>query len=148
MDNNPDMFAVFETVHFLGLSLLVGSLLVMDLRALGYIKRVSYAATLKLTPVAVVGLGTQMMSGAMLFSNNPALYTTNTAFWWKVVFVFIASVNAGWFVLVEHHRAGTHPTDVAPGLSVKIPAAISLVSWAIVIVLGRLLPSFATIGGG
>ena len=148
MKANPDVFAMCETAHFIGLSILFGALMVMDLRALGYIRGVSYGATLKLTPVAILGLLINAVSGTLMYASHPIIYSTNWAFVWKLAFIVIATINAGWFVLAEHRNLSVLGPAATPSTSVKVTAALSLICWTMVLLLGRLLPTFATVAGG
>ncbi len=56
MRETGNAFPVAEMSHFIGLSLLMGVMIVVDLRLLGVFKQASYSAVLKLLPLAVVGL--------------------------------------------------------------------------------------------
>ena len=135
----PLLFSICETIHFVGLSVLVGALLLMDLRMLGFCKSIPLRSVLKLAPVAGIGLGLNVASGAVMFATNPAFIL-------KMIMVVLATANASWFILVGHQRKQS--AVAAPSGNIKIPAIVSLVLWAVVILLGRLLPTFATVPGG
>ena len=142
----PLLFSICETIHFVGLSVLVGALLLMDLRMMGFCKSIPLRSVLKLAPVAGIGLGLNVASGAVMFASQPIMYWTNPAFILKMIMVVLATANASWFILVGHQRKQS--AVAAPSGNIKIPAIVSLVLWAVVILLGRLLPTFATVPGG
>jgi hypothetical protein len=81
MRQEQDVFSVCQTIHFFGLCLLLGSLLVIDLRLLGLMKRTPVSAVLKFVPVAIVGFTLNLLSGICFLAYNAPLYATNWMFW-------------------------------------------------------------------
>lgn len=148
MRDVPSLFPTMEIVHFVGLSLLLGGMLVVDLRILGLFRTIPYADAFKLLRLAIVGFALSALSGVAFLASNPDLYTTNVAFYLKMALVALAGLNALWFTL-SHSRAVSElaPNQRAPAPARAIAAA-SLALWTAVIVLGRLLPTFAAVGGG
>lgn len=144
----PDMFAICEALHFVGLSLLLGALLVVDLRVIGVIRQASYAKVLNLVWVAILGFAITLATGIVFLSNNPALYQANPAFNLKLILMGVAGLNAAWFELYAHKRLAALPEGVEAPWNLRWPALVSLTIWLIVILLGRLMPTFATVGGG
>jgi hypothetical protein len=144
----PDMFAICEALHFVGLSLLMGALLVVDLRVIGVIKGATYGAVLNLVWVAMVGFALTLGTGIVFLSNNPALYQSNPAFNLKLIVIGVAGVNALWFEVYAHKRLAALPQVVTASWSLRWPALLSISIWLFVILLGRLMPTFAAVGGG
>ncbi len=71
----PDMFPVCEFLHFVGLSMLLGALLVVDLRVIGVIRNVAYGAVLNLVWVAIAGFANYIQknsSSHLTFEQRPA----------------------------------------------------------------------------
>jgi hypothetical protein len=97
-------FRAASTLHFIGLSLLVGALLVMDLRALGVIRNVSYAQVAGLTRVAVLGLLINVVSGVVMLSSKPIDYWQAWPFRYKMIALVVALVNALWFTSVGQQK--------------------------------------------
>jgi len=127
-----------ETMHFIGLSLLVGTIVLFDLRLLGLAKGIPVAALHRLIRWGLLGFGINATTGAAFLMAEPDQYIYNPAFHWKMLFIMTAGVNALAFYLTSYRRA------TAPGaLEVPRPArAIALASlclWIAVIVCGRLL---------
>ena len=144
----PDLFPACETAHFIGLSLLLGAMIVVDLRILGLFRQTSYASVLKLLPLAILGFVINLLSGIAFIACNPFLYFTNNAFYLKLLVILLGGVNALWFTLAEHRVIAGLPNDASAPLPAKIMAGASLTMWLLVILLGRLLPTFASTGGG
>jgi hypothetical protein len=140
----PWLFSAFETIHFVGLSLLIGALLFVDLRMLGFFKAVEIRTVLKLVPVAIFGFALNVITGLGFFCNDPAGYWTNPMFKLKLVFIALAGLNAGWFTVVEQRKLLAMADGEGEYLhpSVRLTAALSLFLWFLVILAGRLLPTF------
>jgi hypothetical protein len=144
----PDLFPACETAHFIGLSFLLGVMIVVDLRILGVFKQASYGAVLKLLPLAVPGFAINLASGIAFITCNPFLYFTNNAFYLKLFVILLGGLNALWFTFAEHRVIVGLPNDAPAPTLAKIMAGASFAMWLLVIVLGRLLPTFASTGGG
>jgi hypothetical protein len=70
-----------ETIHFIGLSLVLGIAGFFDLRLMGFLKRVPLAAVRDLTPLAVVGFALNLATGLAFFIGMPHQYVRNVACW-------------------------------------------------------------------
>jgi uncharacterized membrane protein len=127
-----------ETLHFVGLSLLLGVVFLVDLRMLGVIKNVSFPALHRLMPWAIFGFGVNVITGMLFFVGNPGQYTQNVAFQWKIAFVLLAALNALYFTMFdEAWEIG--PGDEAP-LTAKIAAMSAVFLWVAVLYCGSMLP--------
>jgi len=134
------VFPVTEMFHFLGLCLLMGAMLVVDLRLLGFARQVSIKQTLKFIPAAGIGLAMNVLSGMVFLCAYPENYWPSTAFRFKLLAIAIGGLNALWFKQFEGPRIEVLADDADADLRAKIVAALSLFVWLVVIVLGRLLP--------
>jgi hypothetical protein len=138
------IWPAMEIIHFVGLSLLLGSLLVMDLRLAGFIRQVNIVATHKLLPWVFLGFGMNLATGFLFLMGDPARYTANIGFWWKMFLVLIAGLNALWFwVKINPVMKTWEPHADTPGIA-KVIAWVSLCSWFGVLLLGRLIPYIGT----
>ena len=127
-----------ETVHFIGLSLLFGVVLLVDLRILGVLKGVSFASLHRLLPLAALGFGVNVVTGMLFFVGIPGQYIHNVSFYWKMVLVMLAGVNALYFTVLEEPWV-LGPKEDAP-LTAKIAAASAMVLWVGVLYCGSMLP--------
>jgi hypothetical protein len=135
------MFPTLEALHFLGLILLMGSLIVVDLRLMGVGAEAPVNAVIRFIPWSMVGFVINLVSGVMFFASDPSNYYFNTAFRLKMLAVLLAGLNLIWF------KRSIHPLIVAGGDGhVELPASAgviggaSLFLWLSVIVFGRLIP--------
>ena len=127
-----------ETFHFIGLCLLFGVVLIVNLRMLGIIKNVAFAALHRLLPWGMLGFGINAITGMLFFVANPGQYTRNTAFHWKIAFVLLAGVTALYPTIFE--EAWALRAEDEPPMSAKLVAVGSILLWAGVIFFGRMLP--------
>lgn len=132
------MWPTCETLHFIGLSLLMGVAFLVDLRVLGVVKGVSFASLHRLLPWAALGFGVNVITGMLFFVGIPGQYIHNTTFYWKMALVMLAGLNAVYFTLLEEPwRLG--PKEDAP-LTAKIAAASAMLLWVGVMYCGSMLP--------
>jgi hypothetical protein len=104
-----------ESVHFLGLSLLVGCIGVFDLRLLGLGKRIPIAALHRLIPWGLTGYAINLVSGAAFLMTEPNQYIYNPSFHFKLLFMAVAGFNATAFYLTAYRPA------TAPGAAADAP---------------------------
>lgn len=131
-------YAMVNLVHLLGLTLLLGSMLLLDLRLLGAGRRLPLPEVSRLlTPLAVAGLVLQACSGFALFAADAVPLSANAAFRLKLGMIAIALANA---VLFRVLWSRSMPAwDQAPPLAGRLQAAVSLLLWLGVAAAGRLI---------
>ena len=136
-----------EILHFLGLCMLIGALLVMDLRLIGFQRTIPLRAVHALMPVAIIGFLINLITGVGFLFGDPYLYVINYAFWVKMVLVLLAGVNFLFYLVrIEPALANLGPHDATPPVAKAVGAA-SLIFWFGVLLYGRLLPYLGTGGG-
>jgi hypothetical protein len=129
-----------ETLHYLGLSLLLGTVGLFDLRVLGMAKGIAPRAIHRLIPWGVAGYAVNVLTGIVFFFGHPDQYFYNNAFRFKALFMAVAGVN---ILLFYSTRLFDQMKSVSPGgragLIIKVVAGLSLSMWLAVLVCGRLL---------
>jgi hypothetical protein len=136
------MFATGETLHFFGLSLLVGGILIVDLRLLGFLRRISMRSALSFLPFVIIGFVINLLTGILFFAADPMMYWPNPAFKLKMLLILLAGINALLFTLFKHKEALALGADDQATTFMKVSAGLSLSFWLVVLLLGRLLPAF------
>lgn len=133
-----------ETLHFFGMCLLFGALIVMDLRLIGWEKAAAVVDTDKLYPIALAGFGINLLTGIIFLFGDPNRYFINISFQIKMGLVFLAGLNFLYYKFkVEHMLASVGPGDDTPPVA-KVVGATSLVLWLGVLAYGRLIPYLGT----
>ena len=134
------LWPLCESLHFLGLCLLIGAAGFFDLRLLGFMKGVSLRSAKRFVPWAMVGFAINLLTGLIFFISQPQQYATNLSMWLKVVFLLIAGVNAMLFETSYSDRLMALEPDAAMPLSARLIGAVSLIAWFAVLYFGRMLP--------
>ena len=131
-----------ESLHFLGLCLLVGCIGTFDLRLLGVARRVPIAAFHRFIPWGLLGFAINVVTGSLFLLTEPDQYIYNPSFHLKLLFLTIGGLNAATFYLTTYRQVfGPSPLLDAPRHA-KVIAAVSLCAWTGVIIGGRLLTFF------
>lgn len=134
-------FPLIESTHVIGLTLVFGTIAIIDLRLLGLastnrsFQRLA-ADILKWTWVA---FAVSAATGSLMFITNAAVYYHNAYFRAKIALLFLAAINMLVFELTTRRTVAQWDRDAsAPPLG-RAVAAVSLVLWISVIVTGRMI---------
>jgi hypothetical protein len=134
------LFPMMETVHFIGLAIMFGALLVIDVRVIGFGRFINMNAALKFIPVAIGAFMVNLLSGIAFLCANPFRYFPNIAFQWKMGLIVIAGLNALWFWFGEHKILEQLADGEDAEFRAKVIAFISIAIWVGVIIFGRMIP--------
>jgi hypothetical protein len=134
----PWVWPAAETLHFLGLCLVFGVLLAVNLRILGAMKGLSFAAMHRLLPWGVLGLGMNLITGMLFFIAAANQYTQNIAFYWKVAFLVLAGVH--FLYLTVFSKTWALKVGEEAAVLDKAVAVTGIGLWVGVIYWGRMLP--------
>ena len=141
----PWTWPIFETLHFTGMCLLFGPLIIMDLRLLGFDRLAIPAASVHtLIPLTIVGFVINLVTGIGFVFGNPYRYAMSSMFLFKSILIVLAGINAIYFwkkAMPILERAGPH--EDAPTM-IKLVGLSSLLLWTGVLSFGRLIPYFGT----
>jgi hypothetical protein len=125
-------------LHFIGLFVIFGVVLIVNLRLLGLMRSISFEALHGLIPLGIAGFVVNLFTGMLFFIATPGQYTQNPAFYWKVVLMVIAGANVLYLTVFDDAwvlRSG----DDAP-FTGKFVAAATICMTIGVIYFGRMLP--------
>jgi hypothetical protein len=131
------LYPAFETGHYIGLSLLVGGIMLIDLRVLGFARGLPLKSMIGLLPFVWAGFVINVLTGSMLFIYGATNFGPNGAFQLKMVFIVLAGLNALAFDLAARRSGGGWIVADRPPLHVKGFATMSLVFWLCVVTTGR-----------
>jgi len=144
IQTNYWLWPVLEIIHFVGLSLLLGGLIVIDLRLAGHIREFNLAATHKLLPFVILGFGLNLVTGILFFIGDPMRYSINIGFQIKMVLVVLAGLNALLYYWKVNPAMHTWDSDAPSPTIGKFVAYASLSLWTGVLLCGRLIPYVGT----
>lgn len=133
LQQSANAYLLVNAAHILGIGLLVGAILPLDLRLMGCFRRTPLDVLGPfLRRSAATGLAIAILTGVWLFSVNPAEYLANDAFRWKLALLAMALCN-----IAYQHLHGEDRTLSAVAPSTRVVAAISFCLWLAVLVAGR-----------
>jgi hypothetical protein len=140
LDVSSWLFPALQTVHIVGLTILVGTIALVDFRLLGFGVRHQTVSQLarQLAPWTAGGLVLVGITGPLLFGSDLARYLKNPAFLVKMILLGLA--------LIDHytiHRYFTTNRDSRPVQAThKLAATLSLILWSSVVLAGRAIADF------
>jgi len=109
--NGAWLWPIFQTLHYFGLTLLLGTVGLFDLRVLGVGKVVPPATLHKLIPFGIGGFVLNLLTGIWFFFGFPEQYFYNPSFQLLLAFVGIAGVNVAVFYVSD----AFHEVKLMPG---------------------------------
>lgn len=136
--DHPWVWPICEILHFVGLCLLFGVVLLVNLRTLGVVGNVPATHVNRLLPWAMGGFGVNLVTGMLFFLASPDQYTQNPAFFWKIGLVLVGGVTLLYPTLVAEDGDGQ--PDARASIVARLAAVGSIAVWTGVIFLGRFLP--------
>jgi hypothetical protein len=134
-----------EIIHYIGLSLLFGAILVMDLRLMGVQHpAISSLSIHRMLPMAFIGFGLNVVTGIIFCFGDPHRYAINISFHLKMIFLLLAGLNALLYWIKIGPMLASAPPNADPPLPAKAVGLASIVLWTCVLVFGRLIPYLGT----
>jgi hypothetical protein len=131
LQQSATAYLFVNAAHILGIAVLLGAILPLDLRLLGFFRRFPVEVLAPfLVRCAAVGLSLALLTGAWLFSVKPDEYLANAAFRWKLALLALALIN------VAFQHWGTHGS-LNISSAVRLRAGVSLCLWVCVLIAGR-----------
>jgi len=136
---NNSAFPWIESLHVLAITLVFGTISIVDLRLVGYPahRRGARQLIVDLLPFTWGAFVLAVVTGSLLFASNAVAYSHNAQFQWKMVAMFGAGLNMALFHLTAYRRIGDWDDRLPPPLAAKIAGSTSLALWILVIFLGR-----------
>jgi hypothetical protein len=126
----PSMIAL----HAIGMAVMVGLSLLIDLRVLGWFAAIPLHALQRFFGLAWIGFGINLLSGSALFSAQATSYIVDWVFMSKMALVVLGAMTAA---ILQPAVAKIAPGGELSG-GMKAVAAVAIVFWLVAIVMGRL----------
>ena len=105
----PWLYPMFETGHYIGLSLLVGGIMLIDLRVLGFARALPLRSMIGLLPFVWIGFLINVFTGSMLFIYGATNFGPNRAFQVKNSIITACTRRAGPHKSHRTRRSATWP---------------------------------------
>lgn len=134
------LYPAVETVHIIGLAILVGSIAVLDLRLMGLSRSLPVRKLASHTlPWSVGSFFLIVPSGLMMFAAHASDFISSPVFLLKMGLIMAGVLNAALFHATVFRSAAAWDVDAMPPMAARASAALSLMLWLTVIACGRLL---------
>jgi hypothetical protein len=133
------LFPWIECVHVLALTVVIGSIAMVDLRLMGLASRDRGVAqtTAALLPVTWTAFACAAITGGLLFASNATTYGHNIYFQVKMALMALAGVNMGVYHMFISRGPESSHTPTVPPLGARIVGALSLCLWIAIVACGR-----------
>jgi hypothetical protein len=123
-------YPALEMVHIVGIALVFGTIWLVDLRLLGFLRSLDIALLVRqVLPWTLCGFALAALSGLLMFSTSAAELIANRAFLMKVCLLLLAGTNAA----LLHARGPLRPAQALT----RCQAVLSIALWLAVIACGR-----------
>lgn len=134
-------YPILLTSHVIGMCMFAGLIMMMDLRLAGVGNRHSSITQVqgRLLPWQMVGFGISVVTGLLLFYGQPMRFYPNFYFWVKNILLIIAGLNMWYFHATTYQTVEQWNHDPRPPFAARVAGIVSLVAWASVVVVGRMI---------
>jgi hypothetical protein len=130
---------VAESLHFMGVCLLLGTVGMFDLRLIGLVQRVPIPALHQLLPWGIFGYCINVATGILFFAGAPDQYMYNPSFQLKMLSMALAGLNVVFFYLFAFRKVEALEADDEAPWRARIIGMASLLLWIAVVACGRLI---------
>jgi hypothetical protein len=136
---NDLLFPVIESVHVLAICLVVGSILVVDLRLLGLasVNRPVSRITGSILPLTWFAFAVAVVSGGLMFISNATKYLGNGYFVAKMILIAVAGLNMVVFHAIGAKDMPKWEKSARLPLRARAAGALSILLWIAVVACGR-----------
>jgi hypothetical protein len=139
ISENDFLFPSIESLHVLAITLVVGSISIVDLRLIGWssLDRATHKLMADVLPVTWAAFALAVVTGLLLFTAKAVSYGHNPFFLRKMVLLALAGVNMAVFHALAGRDVERWGNGVASPLAARIAGGLSLVLWIAVVACGR-----------
>ena len=133
------VFTTIELVHVFAISLVIGSIAIVDLRLLGVgsTRRPVSELAGAVLPVTWGAFVLAVLAGSLLFISQAAAYFANTTFRIKMLIIVLAGINMLVFELITMRGVKDWDIKPLPPSAARLAGGLSLTCWMLVVVFGR-----------
>jgi hypothetical protein len=141
------LYPSVEIVHIVGIALLFGSIVVLDLRLLGLSRNIPVRTLARhVLPWTAGSFALIIPSGLLMFTAHATEFIDSEVFVIKMLLIMAAGVNAALFHTITFRTADVWDSEemrkLPPPPSARLAGGLSLLIWISVIACGRLLAYF------
>ena len=134
-------FTTVEVVHVFAVSLVIGTIMIVDLRLLGLAstKRPFAELSRKVLPFTWAAFALAVIAGLLLFISRATEYFVNPVFWIKMALIAVAGINMMIFEFITVRDVQKWNLNATPPPRARLAGGMSIACWVLVVVFGRLI---------
>jgi uncharacterized membrane protein len=134
-------FTTVEVIHVFAVSLLLGTIAIVDLRLLGLAstKRPFAELSRRVLPLTWAAFVLAVIAGSLLFISRATEYFVNPVFWLKMSLIAVAGINMLIFEFITVRDVQKWNVNPTPPPRARLAGGISIAVWVLVVVFGRLI---------
>jgi hypothetical protein len=139
--NRAWAFTTVEVIHVVAVSLLLGTILIVDLRLLGRAaaKRPFTDVARETLPFTWVAFAVAVAAGALLFPSRATVYAASPVFLGKMALIVLAGINMAVFEFITVRGVRRWNAAPLPPGAARLAGVVSISCWIAAIFLGRLI---------
>lgn len=140
-DHNAWTIPAIQSVHIVGIALVLGSVFMIDLRILGWAgtDQTLRQTTNRFGPWLTGALWLMLITGLLMVVGEPVRELVTFSFWAKMALVVVGTLIALIFMRTLRKQEGHWEKTLVHRGSIKFMAIFTFLVWACIIILGRLI---------
>ncbi len=139
--HNSWVIPTIQTIHIVGIGVVLGSVFMIDLRVLGWagMDQTLRQTTTRFGPWLTAALYVQLATGVLMVIGEPVRELVTFSFWLKMVFVAVGTLIAAIFQITLRNHEQKWEGTLVNRRSIKCLAVLTFLIWVCIIILGRLI---------
>lgn len=139
--HNSWVIPAIQSIHIVGIGLVLGSVLMIDLRVLGWagMDQTLRQTTTRFGPWLTAALCLLLATGALMVIGEPVRELVTFSFWLKMLFVAVGTLIAAIFQITLRKHEQQWEETIVNRRSIKCLAVLTFLIWVCIIILGRLI---------
>jgi hypothetical protein len=139
--HNSWVIPTIQTIHIVGIGVVLGSVFMIDLRVLGWagMDQTLRQTTTRFGPWLTAALYLQLATGVLMVIGEPVRELVTFSFWLKMVFVAVGTLIAAIFQITLRNHEQKWEETLVNRRSIKCLAVLTFLIWVCIIILGRLI---------
>jgi hypothetical protein len=132
-------FTAIEVIHVIAISLVIGTIAMVDFRLLGFasIRRPFTELAREVLPWTWAAFVLAAIAGLLLFISQATAYAATTTFWVKMGIMLLAGINMLIFEFITVRGVQAWDRNPSPPFPARLAGGISFTCWILVFVFGR-----------
>jgi hypothetical protein len=140
-NHNSWAIPAIQSIHIVGIGLVLGSVFMIDLRILGWagMDQTLRQTTSRFGPWLTGALCLMLATGILMVIGEPVRELVTFSFWFKMFLVAVGTLVAAIFQVTLRKHEQQWEETLVNRKSIKALAIVTFLIWACIIVLGRLI---------